>query len=621
MITDFSHLFRLVHLLYFLSGSETMSVLLDNIQFYHGPSKPAKPPYFAFNSKKGSNGSNALLSREQPAFSTKPVSSATGDSTMVPTGFLPPAAYAEEYTAHQHGVGSPNLFDLELARSWRVEMPLLETLEASDSDAYLSPRRLGGHCQDNSGKNGDCKFRCRNWSAFNINNRFLNPALSSFGANSSESVELDGSDIFPRSQPSCMSPFQPPQSPYTAVLSPDSAISHPEIKQSYVVEDVQWRRTQPSNRSCFGSRSPAHGWDKSEVSTAFGNSSNTPPSAVSSCSGVISKKQNNMSPCISSPEDCPDHSSDDYEASQTGLISYCSPRVVAEPGSYGPVDPLHVNMPDSINLERAAGRESSNSQSRTSNVQDDPVLPNPRKCKERKHRMPWTGKQDNTRDKCHTSVAVVIPPPQPRPVRTLRSKPKPVPLNAYGSESSEDFDDSADEDFLSDATQSDLSDDEDSVEEKHGPPTRLAPCYSDTPFGPSTGHYGGRDIVGRAFLTIETQGSEPTFFLTFVPDNVPSISYVAAHSPPHNSKKAGGALKASMGASQSTRKKSKRRTYSTDENNLLVKLKEERNLTWKEITDYFPDRASASLQVHYSTKLKHRRVKRRGPRSRRGENK
>lgn len=134
-------------------------MILDNIQFYHGPSKPAKLPYFAFNSKKVFN-SNTLLSGEQPAFTNKPVSLATDDSTMVPTGFLPPAANAEDAT-HQHAVGSPNLFDLELARPWAAATPFLSTLEACDRDASPSPRALDCHCRDNSDETmpGDCKFK------------------------------------------------------------------------------------------------------------------------------------------------------------------------------------------------------------------------------------------------------------------------------------------------------------------------------------------------------------------------------------------------------------------------------------------------------------------------------
>lgn len=62
-----------------------------------------------------------------------------------------------------------------------------------------------------------------------------------------------------------------------------------------------------------------------------------------------------------------------------------------------------------------------------------------------------------------------------------------MPLNAYESER---FDDSSDEDFMSDAIQSEPSDVEDSVEEKHGPSSRAAPYYpNDTSFVSSTRHH------------------------------------------------------------------------------------------------------------------------------------
>ncbi|KAJ5461056.1 uncharacterized protein N7458_002608 [Penicillium daleae] len=564
-----------------------MPVLLDNIQFYHGPSKAAKRPSFAFNSnQKGSEGFNTLLSGEQAAFSDEPAYLATDASTIVPTGFVPPAANAEN-TTHQHAVGSPNLFDIELARSWGAAMPLLGTLEASDRDAcpYTSDEKMPGD------------------------------SPSSFGANSGKSAELDCSDVFPRSQPSSASPLQPPQPPSIAVLSPESEISYPETLQSHMVEDVQWRRNQPSYNVDFESLSPAHAWDMSDMSTEFGeHSSNTAPSSISSCSAIASKKRSETSPYIPSLENCPDDCSDDHEeVSQTRLISGCFPEIVPESDNSGPVDPLHFNMPDSMDHEQANSRESVNSPMTTPSVEGDknPVFTNPRKCK--KKNAHCLGPENNT---LLATSAPLIPPPRPRPVRSVRLRPKPALLNAYGSESSEDCDDSSDEDFVSGAMQSELSD-------VH--PSRTAPYYpSDTSFGSSTQHYESRDIVGRAILTIETQGSEPTFFFTLVPDNVPSISYVAAHSPPHNSEKAGGVLKPSMSVNRSTRAtrgKSKRRTYSTDENNLLVKLREERKLTWKEITDYFPGRASSALQVHYSTKLKPRRAKRSRPQSRRGRKK
>ncbi|RMJ24701.1 hypothetical protein PHISP_04428 [Aspergillus sp. HF37] len=44
--------------------------------------------------------------------------------------------------------------------------------------------------------------------------------------------------------------------------------------------------------------------------------------------------------------------------------------------------------------------------------------------------------------------------------------------------------------------------------------------------------------------------------------------------------------------------------FSPDEDALLVELKEHKNLTWKQIADFFPGRTSGTLQVRYCTKLK-----------------
>lgn len=120
-------------------------------------------------------------------------------------------------------------------------MPLLDTLEASDRDSCPSLRRFGCHYQDNSDENmpDDCKFKQgRSWSIFQIINRLLNPAPSSSHATSNKSEELDGLDVSPRSQPSFASALQPPQSPFIAIPSLDSAISHTEITQSHIVEDI-----------------------------------------------------------------------------------------------------------------------------------------------------------------------------------------------------------------------------------------------------------------------------------------------------------------------------------------------------------------------------------------------
>jgi hypothetical protein len=62
-----------------------------------------------------------------------------------------------------------------------------------------------------------------------------------------------------------------------------------------------------------------------------------------------------------------------------------------------------------------------------------------------------------------------------------------------------------------------------------------------------------------------------------------------------------------LGAARRGRRRSR---FSQAEEDLLVKLKEQREprLTWMEIQRHFPDRTIGSLQVHYSTHLKGRRA-------------
>ncbi|OAF61263.1 hypothetical protein VC83_01966 [Pseudogymnoascus destructans] len=47
-------------------------------------------------------------------------------------------------------------------------------------------------------------------------------------------------------------------------------------------------------------------------------------------------------------------------------------------------------------------------------------------------------------------------------------------------------------------------------------------------------------------------------------------------------------------------------TYSEDDDELLIQLKEDDKLPWDEIAEYFPERTKGTLQVHYCTKLKNR---------------
>ncbi|KAF2708062.1 hypothetical protein K504DRAFT_334200, partial [Pleomassaria siparia CBS 279.74] len=44
--------------------------------------------------------------------------------------------------------------------------------------------------------------------------------------------------------------------------------------------------------------------------------------------------------------------------------------------------------------------------------------------------------------------------------------------------------------------------------------------------------------------------------------------------------------------------------FTPEDDGLLVDLKEKKNLTWKQIADFFPGRSSGTLQVRYCTKLK-----------------
>ncbi|KAL5614751.1 hypothetical protein BROUX41_004840 [Berkeleyomyces rouxiae] len=44
--------------------------------------------------------------------------------------------------------------------------------------------------------------------------------------------------------------------------------------------------------------------------------------------------------------------------------------------------------------------------------------------------------------------------------------------------------------------------------------------------------------------------------------------------------------------------------FTPEDDQLLIDLKESKNLTWKQIADFFPGRSSGTLQVRYCTKLK-----------------
>jgi hypothetical protein len=107
---------------------------------------------------------------------------------------------------------------------------------------------------------------------------------------------------------------------------------------------------------------------------------------------------------------------------------------------------------------------------------------------------------------------------------------------------------------------------------------------------PVLSHCSGaiQGVRGSAILTVDTNsGLKPAYFFTFVPD--PSLSR------PHTEVNPG-----------------KLGLYTSDENALLVRRKEKEAMSWSEITTYFPGRNMSSLQVHYSTKLRHKASSRSG---------
>ena len=56
--------------------------------------------------------------------------------------------------------------------------------------------------------------------------------------------------------------------------------------------------------------------------------------------------------------------------------------------------------------------------------------------------------------------------------------------------------------------------------------------------------------------------------------------------------------------SPAARPKGPKLKFTAEDDTLLVELKETKNLTWKQIADFFPGRSSGTLQVRYCTKLK-----------------
>ena len=106
-----------------------------------------------------------------------------------------------------------------------------------------------------------------------------------------------------------------------------------------------------------------------------------------------------------------------------------------------------------------------------------------------------------------------------------------------------------------------------------------------------------QNIPGRAILTVQSGGLKPAYFFTFMPEPIPESS----PSGPYRRRADRDQL---MLAGSSATISGKPRSYTSDENARLVRLKEREGMSWAEIAEHFPGRSSSSLQVHYSTKLR-----------------
>ncbi|KAA8642629.1 uncharacterized protein ATNIH1004_011574 [Aspergillus tanneri] len=97
-------------------------------------------------------------------------------------------------------------------------------------------------------------------------------------------------------------------------------------------------------------------------------------------------------------------------------------------------------------------------------------------------------------------------------------------------------------------------------------------------------------VRGSALLTVQHASRlKPAYYFTFVPD----ASSMSSHPLPADIP-------------------GKQRPYSSDENALLVRLKEREGMPWAAIAKHFPDRQATALQVHYSTKLRRKARSRSG---------
>lgn len=91
-----------------------------------------------------------------------------------------------------------------------------------------------------------------------------------------------------------------------------------------------------------------------------------------------------------------------------------------------------------------------------------------------------------------------------------------------------------------------------------------------------------------------------------LPTQAPSIKPVLHGSSPSASRDTGSANMVGKPGmpSPALKPKGPKLKFTREDDALLVELKETKDLTWKQIADFFPGRSSGTLQVRYCTKLK-----------------
>lgn len=108
--------------------------------------------------------------------------------------------------------------------------------------------------------------------------------------------------------------------------------------------------------------------------------------------------------------------------------------------------------------------------------------------------------------------------------------------------------------------------------------------------------------LGAAYAHTAGGPSHPTHHHHRLPDTGPPSKMM------RREEGAGGGAPSVVGQegmpSPAPRPRGPKLKFTPEDDQLLIDLKENKNLTWKQIADFFPGRSSGTLQVRYCTKLK-----------------